>query len=184
MDLTEHMVRVIGMMADMPFDAEAKAKYSAVVDKKLPGLNWAKPGTPCNSGMMCLKDYQYDDLVVAEFEDAAKANLFLERVFTHTHTHTFMYIKGSCEQFMCVDCLPVVLQGPMERNFPTASQKHLEPMLMDSLPRTKLLLHYWSGPEGDGHLFNEDGTFKEERLPYIAPKDAPMVKKRFARDEL
>jgi len=142
MDLTEHMVRVIGMLADMPFDDEAKAKYGGIVDAKLPGLNWAKPGAACNSGMRCLKDYEYMDLVTAEFEDAAK--------------------------------------GPLERNFPTSSQKHLEPMLMDGLPRTRLLLHYWSGPDGDGHLFNEDGTFKEKRPPYIAPK----LKRRYARDEL
>ena len=68
----------------------------------------------------------------------------------------------------------------MERTFPTSSQKHLEPMLMDSLPRTKLLLAYWSGPEGDGHLYNADGTFREAREPYIAPK----IKKRYTRDEL
>ena len=72
MDLTEHMVRLIGMMADKPFDAAAQAEYGAVVDKKLPGLNWAKPGEPCHSGMRCLKDYEYLDLVTAEFEDAAK----------------------------------------------------------------------------------------------------------------
>jgi len=142
MDLTEHMARVIGMLADTPLDQEAVAKFSLVVDKKLPGLNWAKPGTPCNSGMRCLKDYEYKDLVTAEFEDAAK--------------------------------------GPLERNFPTASQKHLEPMLMDSLPRTKLLLNYWSGPDGDGDQYNPDGTFKVYREPYIAPK----IKRRFARDEL
>jgi len=53
-------------------------------------------------------------------------------------------------------------------------------MLMDSLPRTKLLLAYWSGPEGDGHLYNADGTFREAREPYIAPK----IKKRYTRDEL
>jgi len=142
MDLTEHMVRVIGMMKDKPFDEKAKEEYGDVVDKKLPGLNWAKPGEACHSGMRCLKDYEYEDLVTAEFEDAAK--------------------------------------GVLERSFPTASQKHLEPMLMDSLPRTKMLLEYWSGPDGDGHLYNENGSFKEPRDPYIAPK----LKKRFARDEL
>jgi len=142
MDLTEHMVRVIGHLADSPFDDEAKAKYGAIVDKKLPGLKWSKPGESCDSGYHCLKDYEYMDLVTAEFEDAMK--------------------------------------GPMERNFPTASQKHLEPMLMDTLPRTKLLLNYWSGPEGDGDLYNADGTFKVYRPPYIAPK----ITKKFSRDEL
>jgi len=51
---------------------------------------------------------------------------------------------------------------------------------MDSLPRTKLLLNYWSGPDGDGDQYNPDGTFKVYREPYIAPK----IKRRFARDEL
>ena len=51
---------------------------------------------------------------------------------------------------------------------------------MDSLPRTRLLLEYWSGPDGDGALYNADGTFKEPREPYIAPK----IKRRYTRDEL
>jgi len=142
MDLTEHMVRVIGHLADSPLDEEARVKYAAVVDGKLSGLKWSKPDAPCSSGFRCLKDYEYEDLITAEFEDANK--------------------------------------GPLERNFPTASQKHLEPMLMDTLPRTKLLLHYWSGPDGDGEQYNSDGTYKVYRPPYIAPK----ITKRFARDEL
>jgi hypothetical protein len=139
MDLTDHMTRVIGMMADAPMDEE---KYSAVVDKKLPALKWAKPGSCTSESIRCLKDYEYMDLVRAEFEDANK--------------------------------------GPLERNFPSAAAKHLAPMLMDDLPRSRLLLEYWSGPDGDGHLYNADGTFKDNRGPYIAPK----IKKRFARDEL
>ena len=46
--------------------------------------------------------------------------------------------------------------------------------------RTRLLLEYWSGPDGDGALYNADGTFKEPREPYIAPK----IKRRYTRDEL
>merc|ERR1712096_140093 len=48
--------------------------------------------------------------------------------------------------------------GPMERSFPTCSQKHLRPMLMRQLPRTELLLDYWESEVGDCDEYNVDGT--------------------------
>lgn len=71
-------------------------------------------------------------------------------------------------------------KGPMERSFPTCSQKHLRPMLMRQLPRTELLLDYWESEVGDCDEYNEDGTYKGGRKPFISYQN----KKRFSRDEL
>eukprot|EP00658_Telonema_sp_P-2_P012487 TRINITY_DN14753_c0_g1_i4.p2 TRINITY_DN14753_c0_g1~~TRINITY_DN14753_c0_g1_i4.p2 ORF type:complete len:236 (-),score=83.52 TRINITY_DN14753_c0_g1_i4:398-1105(-) len=71
-------------------------------------------------------------------------------------------------------------RGPMERSFPTCSQKHLRPMLMKQLPRSELLLDYWASEVGDCGEYNEDGTYKGGRDPFISKQN----KKRFSRDEL
>merc|ERR1711998_256218 len=73
-----------------------------------------------------------------------------------------------------------VRRGPMERSFPTCSQKHLKPMLMKQLPRSELLLDYWSSEVGDCGEYNADGSYKDGRAPFISK----MNKKRFSRDEL
>jgi hypothetical protein len=71
-------------------------------------------------------------------------------------------------------------RGPMERSFPTCSQKHLRPMLMRQLPRTELLMDYWESETGDCDQYNQDGSYKGGRDPFISARN----KKRFSRDEL
>jgi len=71
-------------------------------------------------------------------------------------------------------------KGPMERSFPTCSQKHLRPMMMKQLPRTELLLDYWESEVGDCGDYNDDGSYKDARKPFISYQN----KKRFSRDEL
>jgi Leucine-rich repeat (LRR) protein len=76
--------------------------------------------------------------------------------------------------------LEEVRRGPMERSFPTCSQKHLRPMLMKQLPRSEMLLDYWTSKVGDCGDYNEDGSYKDGRAPFISARN----KKRFSRDEL